>query len=71
MPNVKAVPDSRYLAQIVQRGFMRKGIDELQNRLGGKPAPAQEDKAATDGNKKKPRATEDLIRRGLEGLFKR
>ena len=72
LPNVKAVPDSRYLAQIFQRGFMRKGIDELQNRvLGGKPAPAQEDKAVTDGNKKKKTPTEDLIRRGLEGLFKR
>ncbi|MSP37432.1 MAG: AsmA family protein [Deltaproteobacteria bacterium] len=70
LPNVKAVPDSRYLAQIAQRGFMRKGIDELQNRLGGKPAPAQEDKGATD-NKKKKRPTDDLIRKGLEGLFKR
>jgi AsmA protein len=71
LPNVKPVPDSRYLAQIVQRGFMRKGIDELQNRFGGKPAPAQEDKAPADGNKKKKKPTEDLIRRGLEGLFKR
>ena len=71
LPHVKPVPDSRYLAQIVQRGFMRKGIDELQNRLGGKSAPAQDDKAAADGSKKKKKPTEDLIRRGLEGLFKR
>jgi len=74
LPNVKAVPDSRSLGQIVQRGLLRKGAEELQNRfLGGKqqtPPQAQDDTPA-DAGKKKKSSTEDLIRRGLEGLFRR
>jgi uncharacterized protein involved in outer membrane biogenesis len=74
LPNVKAVPDSRYLGQIVQRGLLRRGVDELQNRFGGRqqppPAQAQENQPA-DSTRKKRDSTEDLIRRGLEGLFKR
>jgi uncharacterized protein involved in outer membrane biogenesis len=75
LPNVKPVPDSRYLGQIVQRGLMRKGVEELQNRLlGGKPQqqPSQQQENATGDSKKNRRnSTEDLLRRGLEGLFKR
>jgi len=74
LPNVKAVPDSRYLGQIVQRGLLRKGAEELQNRfLGGRQqAPPQaQDNAPADASKKKKSPTDDLIRRGLEGLFKR
>ncbi len=74
LPNVKPVPDSRYLGQIVERGLMRKGLEELQNRvLGGKPqqAPTAPDSAPTDDRRNRRNSTEDLIRRGLEGLFKR
>ena len=75
LPNVKAVPDSRYLGQIVQRGLLRKGAEELQNRfLGGRQqqtAPQAQDNAPADASKKKKSSTEDLIRRGFEGLFKR
>jgi len=75
LPNVKAAPDSRYLGQIVQRGLLRKGTEELQNRfLGGRQqqtAPPAQDNAPADASKKKKSPTEDLIRRGLEGLFKR
>lgn len=74
-PNVKVAPDSRYLGQIVQRGLLRKGAEELQNRfLGGRQqqtAPQAQDNAPADASKKKKSSTEDLIRRGLEGLFKR
>jgi uncharacterized protein involved in outer membrane biogenesis len=71
LPNVKAVPDSRYLGQIAQRGFMRRGAEELQNRFGGRQqAPAQEN-SPPEGDKKKKSSTEDRIRRSLEGLFKR
>jgi len=75
LPDVKVVPDSRYLGQIVQRGFLRKGAEELQNRfLGGRqqqaPQQAQENPPAESGQKRKS-STEDLIRRGLEGLFRR
>ncbi|HXV47765.1 MAG TPA: AsmA family protein [Candidatus Binatia bacterium] len=74
LPNVKPVPDSRYLGQIVQRGLMRRGVEELQDRfLGGRrqqPAP-QPDSAPADPKKERRNSTDDLIRRGLEGLFKR
>jgi uncharacterized protein involved in outer membrane biogenesis len=73
LPNVKAVPDSRYLGQIVQRGFLRRGAEELQNRLGGRQqAPAQtQESQPEDSSRRKKSSTEDMIRRGLEGLFKR
>jgi hypothetical protein len=72
LPNVKPKPDVNFLAQLVQRGFMRRGVDELQNRfLGGKDR-AEDPKVVPDEDKRNRRdSTEDLIRRGLEGLFKR
>jgi hypothetical protein len=72
MPNVKPKPDTKYLAQMAQRGFARKGVEELQERfLGGKPSSAPEDNPPADGKKKKKNSTEDRIRKGLEGLFRR
>jgi hypothetical protein len=74
MPNVKPKPDTRYLGQLVQRGFMRKGADDLQKRFlgGGKDPAAQQNETPNDSDtKKKKSSTEDKIRRGLEGLFKR
>ena len=68
MPNVKPKPDANYLGQLVQRGFMRRGADELQNFLGRNEG----DSAVDDGNnRKKKSSTEDRIRRSLENLFKR
>ncbi len=72
LPNVKPKPDVNYLGQLVERGFMRKGADELQKRFLGRKEPAtQEETAPADSKKKKRDSTEDLIRKGLEGLFKR
>ena len=74
LPDVKPAPDSRYLGQIVQRGLLRKGAEELQNRFfgGNKQAqPQAQEDAPTDTTKKSKSSTEDLIRRGLESLFKR
>jgi hypothetical protein len=73
MPNVRPKPDTRYLGQMVQRGFLRKGTEELQNRFlgGGKDSTAPNEQTPSDTNKKKKPSTEDMIRRGLEGLFKR
>jgi hypothetical protein len=72
LPNVKPKPDTNYLAQMAQRGFARKGSDDLQNRfLGRKESPGQEENAPAEGKKKKRSSTEDMIRKGLEGLFKR
>lgn len=71
MPNVKPKPDSRFLGQLVERGFMRRGAEELQNRfLGGKES-GEKESTPDEGKKKKRNSTEDLIRRGLENLFKR
>ena len=73
MPNVKPKPDTRYLGQLVQRGFMRKGADDLQKRFlgGGKDAAEQQNETSDSDKKKKKSSTEDKIRRGLEGFFKR
>jgi len=73
MPNVKAKPDANYLGQLVQRGFLRRGTDDLQNRFLGREKdrtePSTEDSDGLD--RKKRRSSEDLIRRGLEQLFRR
>jgi hypothetical protein len=72
MPNVKPKPDANYLAQMAQRGFARKGVDELQDRfLGRKPASTPESNEPADATKKKKNSTEDKIRKGLKGLFGR
>jgi uncharacterized protein involved in outer membrane biogenesis len=79
LPNVKPKPDTNYLAQMAQRGFMRKGSEDLQNRfLGRKESraqenefPNQEEDGSAGAKKKKRSSTEDMIRKGLEGLFKR
>jgi hypothetical protein len=72
LPNVKPKPDANYLGQLVQRGFMRKGAEELQNRfLGGKDRSEEKESTADDGSRKKRDSTEDRIRRGLENLFRR
>jgi hypothetical protein len=72
MPNVKPRPDTKYLAQMMQRGFARKGVEELQERfLGRKPSSPEEERAPADDRKRKKRSTEDMIREGLRGLFQR
>lgn len=72
MPNVKPKPDSRLLGQLVQRGFMRRGVEELQKRfLGGKETTEEKESVPDEGKKKSRNSTEDMIRRGLENLFKR
>lgn len=72
LPKVRPRPDSGYLAKMIQRGAMRRGTEELQRRLFGprEPKPG----AAPESSEKKSRdrpSTEELIRRGLEGLFGR
>ena len=73
LPNVKARPDSSYVGKLVQRGFMRRGTDELQRRFfGAKPSSTPDEPQSTEQNKsRKKNSTEDLIRKGLEGLFGR
>jgi AsmA protein len=72
LPNVKPKPDLRYLGQVAQRGFLGKGVEELQSRyLGRNEAKARDENGrAADGKQKKRSSTEDLIRKGLKSLFK-
>jgi hypothetical protein len=72
LPHVKAKPDMNHIGRMVQRGFVNKVGEDLQNRfLGSKPSRGQEDDAPADAKKKKKKSTEDLIRRGFENLFRR
>jgi len=74
LPNVKPKPDMNYLGRMVQRGFLRRGAEELQRRFGAPPPqqPAAPDDAVPADPKRRKRGTaEDAIRKGLEGLFKR
>jgi len=73
LPHVKPKPDTRFLGQMVQRGFLRKGTEELQNRFLGreKDSGAPSEESAEGTKKSRKRSTEDLIRKGLENLFKR
>jgi uncharacterized protein involved in outer membrane biogenesis len=71
LPNVKPKPDLRYLGHVAQRGFLGKGVEELQNRyLGRNESKAQDETGRADGRQKRRSSTEDLIRKGLESLFK-
>jgi hypothetical protein len=56
---------------MVQRGFMRRGVDELQNRFLGSKDRADEKQIPPDGGTQRRNSTEELIRRGLEGFFRR
>jgi hypothetical protein len=77
LPNVRPRPDSSYVGKMIERGFVRRGTEELQRRFFGKKEtapPAEQAPQAVPSpertDKKKSR-TEDLIRKGLEGLFNR
>jgi len=72
LPNVKPKPDMNSLGRMVQKGFMRRGTEDVQRRNPDSAEPASPDEAApADSKKRKRGSTEDAIRKGLEGLFKR
>ena len=72
LPNVKPRPDVKFLGQVAQRGFLDKRVEELQNRYLGRDQRPLREEDGRDGNRQKKRdSTEELIRRGLESLFKR
>jgi hypothetical protein len=73
MPNVRAKPDTRNLTQMMQRGFARKGLEELQNRFlgGGREPEKRESRPPADDTTRKRPSTEDRVRKALEGLFGR
>jgi AsmA protein len=70
LPHVKPRPDSSYLAKAFQRGFFQRGTDELQRQFSGsKDNSSRQEPASGEAKERKKKPTEDLIRRGLEGLF--
>ncbi len=72
LPKVKVRPDANYLGRLVQRGLLGKAAGDLPGRFSGKkdPPPGEEPQPA-ESKKRKKGSPEDLIRKGLEGLFKR
>jgi hypothetical protein len=77
LPNLKVRPDSNYLGKMVQRGLMRRGAEELQQRLLGKERSAPSGETSTQASPsdqkrdKKKNSPEELIRKGLDQLFRR
>jgi uncharacterized protein involved in outer membrane biogenesis len=73
MPNVKPRPDASFLTKALQRGLFQRGAEELQQQLfGAKERRAPDDDPQPDQQRQpRPSSPEDMIRRGLEGLFGR
>ncbi len=73
LPKVKPKPDASYLAKSLQRGFLQKGTEELQQRFLGKKESAspKEESAPSDRKERKKSSTEDLIRKGLKDFLGR
>jgi uncharacterized protein involved in outer membrane biogenesis len=72
MPNVRPKPDASYLAKSLQRGLFQRGAEELQQQLfGSKERRTPDDRQPDQERQPRPSSPEDLIRRGLEGLFGR
>jgi AsmA protein len=68
LPHVKPRIDSKLLGGLAQRGFVQKGLEELQNQFLGERDSGG---GAPRESKKKRHSAEDAIRRGLENLFRR
>ena len=70
MPNVRPRPDASYLTRSLQRGLFQRGAEELQEQLFG-PRERRTPDRQPDQEQPSTKSPEDLIRRGLEGLFGR
>ncbi len=65
LPNVRPRPDSDYLAKLIRRGIANKGAEEISKQIFGTKKPSSpEDSAIRD-------SVEELIRKGLQGIFGR
>lgn len=72
LPKVKPRPDAQYLSRLIQRGMARKGVEELKKRFFGSKGANPSEEAPAEGQKKRDKPTrEELIRKGIEGLFGR
>jgi uncharacterized protein involved in outer membrane biogenesis len=72
MPNVRPRPDISYLTKSLQRGLFQRGTEELQQQLfGTKDRNAQDSRQQDEKRQPRQSSPEELIRKGLEGLFGR
>jgi uncharacterized protein involved in outer membrane biogenesis len=71
MPNVKPRPDASFLTKALQRGLFQRGAEELQEQLFGPKERRAPDRQPDQERQPSPKSPEDLLRRGLEGLFGR
>jgi hypothetical protein len=72
MPHVRPRPDASYLTKALQRGLLQRGAEELQEQLfGTRQRSAPNNRASEENQEQRKGSPEDLIRRGLEGLFGR
>ena len=72
MPNVSPRPDTSYLTKSLQRGLVQRGSEELQQQLfGTRERNAPDDRPQEERRQQRQNSPEDLIRKGLEGLFGR
>jgi hypothetical protein len=67
LPDARPKPDSSFIASALQRAIVDKGLDSLFNKGKNKDG----DNPETDPAPRKPNPTEDLIKKGLDGLFGR
>ncbi len=65
LPNVRPKPDSNFLAKLVQRGAAGKGAEEISKQIFGSKEPSSPQES------KERDAVQDLIRKGLQGIFGR
>jgi uncharacterized protein involved in outer membrane biogenesis len=72
LPNVRPRPDTSYLTKSLQRGLVQRGSEELQQQFfGTRERNAPDDRQQDERRQQRQSSPEDLIRKGLEGLFGR
>ena len=60
-----------FLTKALQRRLFQRGAEELQEQLFGPKERRAPDRQPDQERQPSPKSPEDLIRRGLEGLFGR
>ncbi len=71
LPNVKPRPDTGYVSKMIERGLVRRGAEELQRRFFGKKETPPATEPGVQPPAEEKTRPEDLIRKGLEQLFRR
>jgi hypothetical protein len=70
LPDARPKPDSSFIANLLQRTVVDKGLDALFKRKNKKKEEGGQE-TQTDAAPRQADPTEELIKKGLEGLFGR